>query len=527
VSKRAVGSGLTAVLIAFGAIGLLLASSMQVEPLPTGVKVETIVSYSGDDFPVAMAFTPDGRILFTEKGGFNSSPHATHVRVVENGVLRSQPWLTLTVVSNSERGLLGIAVDPDFTSNGYVYLFYTHPPTQTMPFNRVSRFTDVGGVGVDETVLLEIPEVDNQANHNGGNLHFGPDGKLYVSIGESGGTPERAQDLTQVHGKILRVNKEDGTAPTDNPFYDGVGPHEDRIWSLGHRNPFDFDFDPIGGKMFAIDNGPQCNDEINRVLAGLNYGWPFDADYSGFPCPYQANPAYTPPLTYWSSTIAPAGIVVYDGITIAPWSGDLLVCASNTSGLYHARLNGARDAIVSLDRVSLPANVYCGTDVEVGPDGSVYMLAWTINGNFMFRLRGSDTPADLSQSRKSVAPNDPLPGDTLTYTIDLINGGSVGTFFIVTDTYHPSTTLQAGSPMVTSGNLVSSAQGLTWTGVISGNAGLRLTYQMTVSTAIVSPTLINNTAVITGTGAARTLTSGVVIFGERVYLPLIMKSTPP
>jgi uncharacterized repeat protein (TIGR01451 family) len=505
-----------------------LASSVgaasQVEPLPPGVTVQTVAAYAGDQFPVAMAFTPDGRLLFTEKGGFDSSPHAAHVRVVENGALRPQPWVTVTVVANSERGLLGIAVDPDFATNGYVYVFYTRPGSP-QPVNRVSRFTEVGGFGVNEMLLLDIPEVDAEPNHNGGNLHFGPDGKLYVSVGESGSTRERAQDLTQAHGKILRINKEDGSAPADNPFYDGPGPNDDRIWSLGHRNPFDFDFDSISRQVFAIDNGPQCNDEINRVLPGGNYGWPFDADYDhGTPCPYTGNPAYTPPLYYWPSTIAPAGIVVYDGDDVAEWYGDLLVCASNDSSLYHARLSPGRDAIAGVDRVQLPNGVYCGTDVEVAPDGSIYLLAWVGDTNYVFRLSG---PANLRLSHKSIAPPNPQPGETATYTIDLINSGGANTTFTLTDTFPAATTLIAGSPTVTSGALISTSQGLTWTGTISANFGLQLVFQTTVSAAIVSPTLVSNVAVVSGAGASYPLASHVLILGQRVYLPLVLKAAFP
>jgi len=524
MSRRVLCAACFAVLLAFSAVGWLLAWVQQSEPLPPGVQAQVVASYSGDDFPVAMAFMPDGRLLFTEKGGFGGSPHATHVRVIENGVLRPQPWLTLTVVADSERGLLGVAVDPDFQTNRYVYVFYTHPPTHSRPFNRVSRFVDSGGIGINETVLLDIPEVDSEPNHNGGNLHFGPDGKLYVSVGESGGTPSRAQDLANVYGKILRIDKEDGSAPVDNPYFDGSGPNEDRIWAYGLRNPFDFDFDPIGRQMFAIDNGPQCNDEINRVRPGGNYGWPVDADYTGNPCPYLGDPAYVPPLYYWSQTIAPAGVVVYDGDDISEWYGDLLICGSNHSHLYHARLSAARDALISVEQVNLPAGVLCGTDIEVGPDGSIIMLAWTLQGNFVYRLSG---PADLRLSRKSIAPSEPQPGDRVTYTIDLVNSGGLAATFALTDTFHPSATLLPGSPSVTSGSLLSTTLALTWSGTISSNAALRLTYAMTIAPAIVSPTVVANMAVVSGAGSSYSLATTILVLGRRGHLPLLLRNAFP
>ena len=151
------------------------------------------------NFPLAMAFAPDGRLFYAEKNTGN-------VRVVQGDTLLPTPWVTVPNVDPVfERGLLGICLDPAFADSPYVYLYYTTDST-TPPENRVVRYTDVGGVGQNPLILLQAPILTGALNHNGGNLHFGPDGKLYVSIGENA-NPAYSQDSTVVYGKILRINK--------------------------------------------------------------------------------------------------------------------------------------------------------------------------------------------------------------------------------------------------------------------------------------------------------------------------------
>lgn len=199
-----------------------------------------------------MAFVPDGRLLFTEKNTGN-------VRVVQGGILLPTPWATVRVSSSGERGLLGITVDPNFVTNRFVYVYHTNPSPLA---NRVIRFRDSLGRGVDSTVILTAPITTGATNHNGGNLHFGPDDKLYVTIGEYA-NPLYSQDLRVVMGKILRLNR-DGTAPPDNPFYnDSIA--DKRIYCLGLRNSFDFAFDSLRRFLWATENGPTCDDELNLI----------------------------------------------------------------------------------------------------------------------------------------------------------------------------------------------------------------------------------------------------------------------
>jgi glucose/arabinose dehydrogenase len=213
--------------------------------------------------PTAMAFAPDGRLFVALQDG--------DLRVIQNGVLLPTPFLHVDLSANGERGLLGIAFDPHFAINKYVYIYYT---TATDPIhNRISRFTANGNVAVpnSEVVIFDLDPMTG-LNHNGGAIHFGPDGKLYAGVGDSS-APFNAQLLTNLHGKILRINK-DGSVPTDNPFYNQASGNNRAIWAIGLRNPFTFAFQPGTGRMFINDVGENTWEEINDGIPGANYGWP-------------------------------------------------------------------------------------------------------------------------------------------------------------------------------------------------------------------------------------------------------------
>lgn len=222
---------------------------------------ETTVS-GGLTSPTAMDFAPDGRLFVCLQGG--------QLRVIKNGTLLATPFLTLTVDSSGERGLLGVAFDPDFANNNFVYVYYTVPGSPA--HNRVSRFTANGDVAAaGEFVLLNLDNLSAASNHNGGAIHFGPDGKLYIGVGENANAPN-SQTLTTVLGKLLRINS-DGSIPTDNPFFNTAGARKE-IWALGLRNPFTFAFQPGTSRMFINDVGANTWEEINDGIAGSNYGWP-------------------------------------------------------------------------------------------------------------------------------------------------------------------------------------------------------------------------------------------------------------
>ena len=218
--------------------------------LPAGFTETAITGLSN---PTAMEIAPDGRIFVCQQGG--------SLHVIKNGALLSTPFLTLSVDANGERGLLGIAFDPNFASNNFVYVYYT--VSTTPRHNRVSRFTANGDVAVpgSETVILQLDNLTGATNHNGGAIHFGPDGKLYIAVGENA-TPSNAQTLSNMLGKILRINPNPNELiPSDNPFFNQANGNNRSIWALGLRNPFTFAFQPGTGRMFINDVG---QDHVGR-----------------------------------------------------------------------------------------------------------------------------------------------------------------------------------------------------------------------------------------------------------------------
>ncbi len=215
--------------------------------------------------PTAMAFAPDGRLFVSEQAG--------HLRVIKDYVLLPTPFVSLTVNFVGEQGLLGVAFDPAFATNHWIYVYYT--ATTPNIHNRVSRFTANGDVAVggSEVVLIDlnVEPLTGTTSHNGGALHFGADGKLYVSVGDNA-QGMNSQSLGNRLGKILRLNA-DGTIPEDNPFYDTATGVNRAIWAMGLRNPYTFAVQPGTGRIFINDVGQNAWEEINDGIAGANYGW--------------------------------------------------------------------------------------------------------------------------------------------------------------------------------------------------------------------------------------------------------------
>ena len=263
----------------------------------------------GLDEPTAMTFTPDGRMLIAERDGT--------VWVVQPGATQVSPtpFLQLpSVATDNERGLLGITVDPAFAQNGYVYAYYTHGSLR----NRVSRFTATGNTAPASTEFVVWQNIVNaDIWHQGGDLHFGPDGYLYISVGDHLQS-QTAQQLTSYNGKILRVTR-DGAVPADNPFNDGAGPNLDAIWVRGLRNPFRFTIDAPTGRMIIGDVGEGTHEEVNVGVRGANYGWPACEGSCG--TAGMTNPVYSYPHAGHDASIT--GGFVYRGTKFpAEYRGD-------------------------------------------------------------------------------------------------------------------------------------------------------------------------------------------------------------
>src|SRR5215218_652419 len=250
-------------------VGALLALSIGAAQgavtLPSGFTQSQVVSGLRD--PTDMEFAPDGRLFVAEQAG--------RVRIVKpDGTLATFLNISTKVDSSGERGLQALTFDPSFSTNRYVYLQYTKKATSTTPVhNRVVRVTANGDKVVSGSEKL-IFRLGNQTSdhHMGGAIDFGKDGKLYVSTGDNQ-TPANAQKLTNLFGKMLRINKS-GTIPTDNPFYSTASGNNRAIWALGLRNPFKFAIEPATDTIFINDVGEDTWEEINQLEKGANFGWP-------------------------------------------------------------------------------------------------------------------------------------------------------------------------------------------------------------------------------------------------------------
>lgn len=350
--------------------------------LPAGF-IETQIS--GLSNPTAMEIAPDGRIFVCLQEG--------SLRVIKNGALLATPFLTLSVDPSGERGLLGIAFDPNFASNNFLYLYYTVPATPR--HNRVSRFTANGDVVVpgSEVIIWELDNLTSATNHNGGAIHFGPDGKLYIAVGENA-TPSNAQTLSNQLGKVLRINS-DKTIPADNPFFNTAVGNNRSIWALGLRNPFTFAFQPGTGRLFINDVGQSAWEEINDGIAGSNYGWP---NTEGF----TSNPAFRSPLfAYGHGGDATTGCAIAGGAFYNPTTVQF---PSSFVGKYFFA-----DLCSGWIRVFDPAtatasgfatNISQPVDLKVTPDGSLYYLAR--GSASLFKVQFTD-PVLLTEQNSDIA----------------------------------------------------------------------------------------------------------------------------
>lgn len=390
---------------------------------------------TGIDYPVCLTIADDGRYFVSLKGGTGAS--ATQNARVDvynsNGTFQASLWdFTDSTENYFERGVLGVELDPDFNTNHYVYVFYNHNLGSDKI--RVFRFTETNGVGSSPQVIFDLDDPHSAGNHTGGNIHFGPDGKLYIAIGDRA-VQANSQDITNnPFGKIVRLNA-DGTIPTDNPFYDDGNPatgNDDRIWSYGHRNQFDFTFSTANDSLYSSENGLNTWDEVNMIHKGGNYGWP---TCEGFFLQGSTTNACNlagaiDPLDDWNAPLpAVTGIMIYDHTLMPSLSNHLLVCDYDGGDITDFTLGNAPIYDIVTARSSFPGslNLTGLTDMTIGNEGCIYVIqgGYTSNGKITRLCPTGMSVDEDTQASFSVFPNPATAEITLGISNELINGQMV------------------------------------------------------------------------------------------------------
>jgi glucose/arabinose dehydrogenase len=386
--------------------------------LPGGFAENQVAS--GMSSPTAMAIHPDGRIFVCQQGG--------SLRVIKNDTLLSTPFVTMSVNSSGERGLLGVAIDPEYDTNRFIYIYHT---TSGSPIhNRVVRLrassTNQDVSDGTQTVLFDLPSLSSATNHNGGALHFGLDGKLYIAVGENA-NGSNAQSLNTTLGKILRINKEfSGTSgvpsiPSDNPFFNSTSGNNRAIWARGLRNPFTFGVQPGTGRIHINDVGQNTWEEVNHGQAGRNYGWPAcegphnnsqgtcDNPSSGFTAPIFA-------YTQGSSNCAIVGAAFYNPPTVqfgSVWLNRYFY--GDFCGGFIRFLNPSGYTSSSPFATGISSLV----DIAISPSGHLYYLAR--GGGALFKVRSTTTCVEPSISDQPDSISRTV-GQTATFSV--VAGGT-------------------------------------------------------------------------------------------------------
>jgi glucose/arabinose dehydrogenase len=340
-------------------------------PIEMGARREIVVE--GLEHPWGLAFLPDGTALVTERPG--------RLRVIRDGALVAEPVTGVPAVfAQNQGGLLDVVAHPRFAENQLVYLTYAHGTSEANT-TRVARARFTGAALEGLEVIFESNQPKPAAGHFGSRLAWLADGTLLVSIGDGGNPPtaldggfirDKAQDPQSHWGKIIRLN-DDGSAPDDAPFAD-VGAAKG-VWSIGHRNIQGLAVDATRGAVWATEHGSLGGDELNRVRAGNNHGWPkvsLTREYVGGAPVGEATTraGMVDPALLWDTSVAPSGLAVYSGSAFPQWQGDLFSGSLVSLDVRRIDLD-ADGAILGETALRIGQRV---REVEVGPEGFLYVL---------------------------------------------------------------------------------------------------------------------------------------------------------
>ncbi len=346
------------------------------------VGVVASVVTEGLDHPWGLDFLPDDTVIVTERSGA--------MRLVGADGAISDPIEGVPEVSASgQGGLLDVAAARDFARSNRIFFTFSEPGSggAGTAIASATLVRDGAQARLDDVkVLFSMEKKTGRGQHFGSRIVLHPDGTIFFTTGDRGQGP-RAQDMSDAAGAVLRINA-DGSVPADNPYADGRNGALPQIWSKGHRNPQGFTIDR-DGRLWTVEHGAKGGDEVNVPEAGKNYGWPeisYGVNYDGSPFPASEGSGFEQPVHYWDPSIAPSGLVVYDGAMFPEWQGDL-IAGSLKFGLV-SRLD--RDAA---GRIAGEERLFEGEfgrirDVNQAPDGSLWLLTDEANGKIVRISRG-------------------------------------------------------------------------------------------------------------------------------------------
>ncbi len=442
------------------AVTLIMPEKVFALSAPAGFQVETYVS--GLTLPTSFAFAPDGRIFIAEKSG--------RVRVVKNGALLPTPvYIVPRVNDYSDRGLIGIALDPNFAQNGHMYLSYTYENTPGANYSgpktgQIIRVTVVGDTASDSTKVVLVgkvtgdgtkPSCENFATssdciasdaqtHSMGALRFGPDGKLYASLGDGAGFDQadsramRSQNLNSLAGKLLRINK-DGTAPTDNPFYSGdPNANRSKVWAYGLRNGYRFNFRPSNGAIYLGDVGWSTWEELNIVSRGANLGWPCREGMVKVPeynceATNAQNPAYVYDHSVGSGAVS-GGTFPDNNAYPTEYMGSFYMADYAQNWIKKVRVDASNNVLGADNFISDAGGP---VDILTGLGGNIFYLSIYTGELRRIKHTGTTTPtnpptgpAKPRHLTTKVSPDPSYIGNQLTLTTTIANDGGTEPFTV-------------------------------------------------------------------------------------------------